>query len=80
LNVIPKLYNSKRYSNQGVFEMNDKYWKLTFILIVSFLLDVLFVAAINNTVSLGWSSGIMIGIVVYVVMMAVLSYLLDKLT
>jgi len=60
--------------------MNDKYWKLTFILIVSFLLDVLFVAAINNTVSLGWSSGIMIGIVVYVVMMAVLSYLLDKLT
>jgi hypothetical protein len=60
--------------------MDDKYWKLTFILIVAFLLDILFVVAINNTVSLGWSSGIMIGIVVYVVMMAVVSYLLDKLT
>ena len=60
--------------------MKNKYWQLTFILIVGFLLDVLFVVAINDVVPLGWSSAIMIGIVVYVVMMAVLSYLVDKLT
>jgi len=60
--------------------MKNKYWELTFIFIVAFLLDVLFVVAIDDVVPLGWASAIMIGIVVYVVLMAVLSYLVDKLT
>jgi len=55
------------------------YGKLIFVLIASFFLDLLLVGALNDIVKMGWSTAVIIGVVIYMVLVAVLADIADRL-
>ena len=57
----------------------EGYGRLIFVLIASFLLDLLLISAITDIVDMKWGPAVIIGVVVYIILVAVLTVIAEKL-